>query len=212
MMTRHSLDGAAITVSTAEAILRAPCLHQHRAPAAEQRHGVRLLHESRWIARQFIAFDARQRERIVGIVNRSAHQCVDALAHQTGVGPEYQHDRLCGIRLGDEAVDVGGFDGGHDKLVSGARVARRRVESEPFQPTAVLGSRDEIRSEPRADIFGDHFGGAVLGVAQTALAGEALLLARNVVGHAREGLTFNDNFLPVARFDQCIGARRCRNC
>ena len=64
---------------------------------------------------------------------------------------------------------------------------------------------NELRSPPRSTtparlrmLLGDHLGGAVLGVAQAALAGEALLLAGNVVGHARERRAVNTG-LPVAR-------------
>src|SRR4051812_34539431 len=46
---------------------------------------------------------------------------------------------------------------------------------------------DEIGREPRLDILGDDLGGAGLGVAQAAQLGEALHLARNVIGDAGEG-------------------------
>ena len=39
------------------------------------------------------------------------------------------------------------------------------------------GAGGEIRRQPRLDVIGDHLGGAVLGVALAARAGEALLLA-----------------------------------
>src|SRR5262245_29132262 len=48
-------------------------------------------------------------------------------------------------------------------------------------------SRDEIGGEPLADLVGDLLRGAILGIAQTARAGEALFLAGDVVGHAGEG-------------------------
>src|SRR5947209_17933648 len=47
---------------------------------------------------------------------------------------------------------------------------------------------DEKRGEPGVDRIGDHFAGAVLGIAQAARTGEALLLARDVVRYPREGL------------------------
>ena len=79
---------------------------------------MRLLHQPRRIGGELLALDAHKRERIVGIVDRGAHQRVDALAHQTGVRPEHQHDRLGGIGFGDEAIDVGGFDGGHGHFLT----------------------------------------------------------------------------------------------
>ena len=87
--------------------------HQHGAAAAEQRHGQRLLDQPRRIGGELLAFDAGERERIVGIVDRSAHQRIDALAHQPGVRSVDQHDRLARIGASDEAIDIGGFDGGH---------------------------------------------------------------------------------------------------
>src|SRR3954471_9132865 len=49
-----------------------------------------------------------------------------------------------------------------------------------------LDSRGEIRREASLDVFRDLVGGAVFGVAEGALAGEALELAGDVVGHAGE--------------------------
>ena len=60
---------------------------------------LRLLDQPRRIGGEFLAFDARQRERIVGIVDRRAHQRVDALAHQAGVGAVDQTTAIG--RLGD---------------------------------------------------------------------------------------------------------------
>ena len=187
-------------------MLRLPALHQHRAAAAEQRNGVRLLDQPRRIGGELLALDAHKRERIVGIVDRGAHQRVDALAHQPGVRPEHQHDRLRRIGPGDEAIDVGGFDGGHFILSCPAEQAgpgssTRSVSISEHGGTGrplsrgrqlQLRPRDEIRRQARADVVRDHLGGAVLGVAQAAVAGEALLLAGNVVGHAREGLPADD--------------------
>src|SRR6185312_14928450 len=57
-------------------------LDPHRALAAEQRNGLRLLDEARRLGRQFIAFEPRQRERIVRIVDRALDQRIDALADE----------------------------------------------------------------------------------------------------------------------------------
>jgi hypothetical protein len=56
-----------------------------------------------------------------------------------------------------------------------------------------LRAGHEERGESIADIFGDFPGGTIFGIAQAALAGKSLLLARNVVRHAREGLAFDNN-------------------
>src|SRR5581483_5472410 len=50
-----------------------------------------------------------------------------------------------------------------------------------------LGPRGEKGSQARADLVGDDLGGAGLGIAQAADAGEALHLAGDIVGHAGEG-------------------------
>ena len=152
MMTRHSVEGVAITVSTAEAILRAPGLHQHGAPAAEQRHRVRFFDEPCRIAGELIAFDARQREWIVGIVDRRAHQRVDALAHQTGVGTEYQHDRLRRIGFGDKTVDVGGFDGGHERRGGNRHVPATKYDAsrERIFSAITLAARFSASRRPRS--------------------------------------------------------------
>jgi hypothetical protein len=47
---------------------------------------------------------------------------------------------------------------------------------------------DEIGCKSRPDIIGDHFRRAELRIPQSAHAGESLLLAWDVVGHAGEGL------------------------
>ena len=186
-------------------------LHQHGAAAAEQRDGVGLLDQPRRIGGELLALDAHEGERVAHVVNRGLHQRVDALAHETCVRPEHQHDRLRRIGAGDKTIGVGGFDGGHSccrrgralaragthtrRSIDGARRIGPRLRGDDSQ---TLRPRDEIRCETRADVVGDHLGGAVLGVAQAALAGEALLLTGNVVGHAREGLPGDHRF---AAFD-----------
>ena len=50
-----------------------------------------------------------------------------------------------------------------------------------------LTARGEERRQPCLDILRDLLTGAVFGVAEGALAGEALQLAGNVIGEAREG-------------------------
>jgi hypothetical protein len=42
------------------------------------------------------------------------HECVYSFPHQTDVRAEDQHDGLRGVWIGNEAIDVGGFDGSHD--------------------------------------------------------------------------------------------------
>src|SRR5581483_5898360 len=56
------------------------------------------------------------------------------------------------------------------------------------------GTRREIGGQPVADVFGNFLGRAVLCVAQAALAGEALLLAGNIVRDARKGLALRHRF------------------
>src|SRR5262245_8134997 len=75
-------------------------------------------------------------------------------------------------------------------------------------PTDVKSSRlragCEMRGQPVPDIFSDFLGGAILCIAQPALAGKPLLLAGNVVGHTGESHAF-DNWLSCCNFGQGIG-------
>src|SRR5579871_2643001 len=59
---------------------------------------------------------------------------------------------------------------------------------------SALRSGGEVCRQPGPDRLGDHLAGAVLGVAQAARLGKALLLARDVVGDAREGHVAEDDF------------------
>src|ERR1700688_4890127 len=68
---------------------------------------------------------------------------------------------------------------------------------------SALRPGDEIRRQPRADVVSDDLGGAVLGIAQPAVTGEALLLAGNVIGYARERYAPDDRF-SVGDVDQRI--------
>ena len=78
----------------------------------------------------------------------------------------------------------------------GPRLRRRAIN---YVPAAKYdASRD-------SDLFGDDLASAVLGVAQAALAGEALLLAGNVVGHAREGRGRCTTGLAGGDVDQRVG-------
>ena len=88
-------------------------LHPDRAAAAEQRHGLRLLDQARRLGGELLAFEPRQRERIVGIVDRRLDDGVDAFADQAGVRAEHQDHRPRRIGAGDEGIDVGGFDSDH---------------------------------------------------------------------------------------------------
>ena len=91
-------------------------LHPHRAAAAEQRDGLRLLDEPRRIGGHVLAFEPRQRERIVDVVDRRLDQRIDAFADQAGVRTEHQHHRPRRIGARDEGVDIGGFDRNHDAI------------------------------------------------------------------------------------------------
>ena len=51
---------------------------------------------------ELVAFEPRERERIVDVVDRGADQRLGALAHQAGVGAVDQHHRLRRIGLGEE--------------------------------------------------------------------------------------------------------------
>ena len=110
MMMRQSCGGVASTTSIDGAMLRPnrPARSTARRPPNSGTVWASSASRAR-IGRQFLAVDARQRERIGGIVDRGAHQRIDALAHQPGIGAVDQHDRLRRIGLGDEAVDFGGL-------------------------------------------------------------------------------------------------------
>ena len=72
-------------------------------------------------------------------------------------------------------------------------------------PQQISRTRYEIRRKPRLDIVGDFLGGTVFGVAQPALAREALLLTRDIVRYPCEGLTC-DNDSSGREFGQGIRA------
>ena len=82
---------------------------------------VRFLDETRGIGGEVLAFETHERERIVDVIDRGFDQRIDTLAHQAGIGAIDQHDRHARIGFGDEAIDVGGFDGGHGSLVPDLR-------------------------------------------------------------------------------------------
>jgi hypothetical protein len=60
-------------------------------------------------------------------------------------------------------------------------------------PQQISRTRYEIRRKPRLYIVRDFLGGTVFGVAQAALAREALLLTRDIVRYPCEGLTADNN-------------------
>ena len=68
-------------------------LRPDRAPAAEQRDGLRLFDQPRRIGGQLLGFQPHQRKRIVHVIDRRLDQRVDALADQARVGTENEHDR-----------------------------------------------------------------------------------------------------------------------
>ena len=107
-------------------------------------------------ADRLVAVQPHQRERIVGIVDGGGNQRVGAFAHEAGVGTVEQDDGATGIGPGEKGVDF--FSAERDQLRSGAG--------------------DEERRQPGLDVFRDLLGGAILGVAEGALAGEALQIAR----------------------------------
>ena len=86
------------------------------APTAEQRNGLRLFDQPQRLGRKVVAFEPRQRERIVDIVDRGPDQRIGTLADQAGVRPEYQHDRFRRVGPGYESVNVRGFDGNHGSV------------------------------------------------------------------------------------------------
>ena len=163
-----------------------------RARAAEQRHGVRLLDQPRRLGRELVAVEPHQRERIVRIVDRGADDRLGALAHQAGVGAEHQHDRARRIGARDEGIDVGSA-----AIIAVMRASRTRLQGSRLARDQ-RRRRCEIGREARADVLGDHLGGAVLGVALAAHAREALLLARDVVGRRARRCGRSPPTLPVA--------------
>ncbi len=82
------------------------------ALAAEERHGVGLVDEAAGIAGERVGLQAHARHRIVA--GDRAGEGFGALRHGTLVGPVDEHDAAARVGLREEAVGVGGFDGGHD--------------------------------------------------------------------------------------------------
>ena len=69
-----------------------------------------------------------------------------------------------------------------------------------------LRSGDEVRRKPVADHVGGHLDGAVFRIAPRALAGEALLRARNVVVDVDEGDVV-EHHLAGRKLDQLVSSR-----
>src|SRR5258708_34729480 len=79
---------------------------------------------------------------------------------------------------------------------SAAQLRRRahlRMTLNVWRPPS--GAGDEERSQPGLDIFRDLVGGAILGVAESAGAGEALVGAGHVIGHPRKRGAGHDRFV-----------------
>src|SRR5262249_28237286 len=83
-------------------------------------------------------------------------------------------------------------------------VSARRLYATEEGGEKRLRPGDEIGGKPRPDIVGDHFRRPELGVSQSAHAGEALLLARDVIRHAGEGCPGHHD-LAGCDFSQRIG-------
>jgi len=145
--------------------------HRYRAPAPEQRHGIGLLNEARGLGNEILAFKPRQLKGIRRIVDGRADQRLRALAHEACIRPIEQHDRRRSIGPREEPFNFGRLERNHGR------------SSRPG---------DEIGGQARSDVVGDHFGGAAFRIAQAAQAGEALLLAGNIVGNARKRLSRHD--------------------
>src|ERR1700685_314231 len=85
-------------------------------------------------------------------------------------------------------------------MIGRAGSGRARNASMSFPRSATiyfwrLRSGRKIRGDPGLDVVGDLLRGAVLGIAEGTGAGEALIRARHVVGHAREGSPGHDRFV-----------------
>ena len=131
----------------------------------------RLVDQPRRFGGEFIAVEPDQRKRIVGIVDRRRQQGVGTLAHQAGIGTVEQDDGAAGIGPGEKSVDVSSLERDHIKLIF--------LEGH-FQGTLCVtgndrsGAGDEERRQPGLDVFRDLLGGAILGIAEGALARKAL--------------------------------------
>ena len=112
-MRQSAAGGAAEHALDRRGEIAAARLDPNRAAAAEQRHRVGLLDQPLRLVGERIAFDAGEREGVAGIVDRAGDECVDALAHEAGIGSVYQDDRAGRIRSRDESVDVGVLDRHH---------------------------------------------------------------------------------------------------
>ncbi len=185
-MMRHSLEGALITGSTADAMFRAAGLYQNGTAATEQRHRMRLLDEPRRIAGQFVTLDACQREWIIGISTDARTNASTLSRTRPMSGPK------------TNTIGCAGFGSAMKRSTSAALMA-------VMTPREIMCRPRRTRRVAIADIFGDFLGGTVFGITQTAFAGKSLLLTWNVVGHACEGLSF-DNDTSGREFGQRICA------
>src|SRR5450830_55325 len=183
MMTRQSFDGAASTGSSAEEMLRLPALTStaRRPPNS----GI-------------VCASSTSRDGLAESSSPSMRTNANgSLGSSTAARTSASTRSRTSPASGPNTSTIGW---------AGSGLAMKRSTSEALMAVmqtllsaplsrgrqSALRPRHEIRRQAGADVVRDHLGGAVLGVAQAAVAGEALLLAGNVVGHARESLPGDD--------------------
>src|SRR6476661_271779 len=172
-MTRHSLEGALITGSTADAMFRPPALTStaRRPPNSGT-----------------VCASSMSRDGLPANSSPSMRASANgSLGSSTGARTSASTLSRTRPMSGPKTNTTG---------CAGFGLAMKRSTSAALM--AVMTPRElraghEERGESIADIFGDFPGGTIFGIAQAALAGKSLLLARNVVRHAREGLAFDNN-------------------
>ena len=151
------------------------------------------------MADELFGFEPHQRERIVDVIDRRLDQCIDTLADQAGIGTEHQHDRSRRIGSSEEFLDVGGFESDHcaspeaswpglsaiptylHRIACAIGMRGSSAAHDGRETQCDLGAGNEIRGKPVADHIGCPLDGAIFGIAARALAGKALLRARNVI-------------------------------
>src|SRR5262245_16469694 len=172
-MTRHSLEGTSITVSTADTIFRPPAFTRtaRRPPnsgtvcaSSTSRDGL----------------PANSSPSMRANANGSLGSSTDA---RTSASTLSRTRPMSGPKT--NTTGCAGFGFAMKRSTSAALMAVMTPRN--------LRARHEERGESRADIFCDFLGGPIFGITQAAFAGKSLLLTRNVVRDAREGLAFNNN-------------------
>src|SRR5262249_13549548 len=164
--------------------------HPHGPPASEQWNRMGLFDEAIRGVGKAVALKARERKRIVGIVDRAANECLGALTYESRIGAKNERDRLLSAR--QKRLEFRAFKRNH------------RTGACAFE--AGLRSSHEERRQSSLDGVCDQLSGAIFGVAQRPRPRETLLLTGRVIRDRRKG-SVPQNDLARAQVGEIVARR-----